>query len=172
MAIILKSPQRRRDDPRGCLHFPPSRADKRALIQWWAILMIALVFIIACGEPEEPVPTIDPDPPITEARAIDIAKDSLAEVIEDIEFAGYDQIRIRVGSMRLRKLQELTNSELYTPDSPRMQRQIWAVQVGGTFPNDSNPYRVEHGYGIVGVDAINGDIWLRARYDYEVLVEP
>ena len=71
--------------------------------------------------------------------------------------------------MRLRKLQELTKSDLYTPDSPRMQRQIWAVQVGGTFPNDPSPYRVEFGYGI---DAINGDIWLRARYDDEVLVEP
>ena len=69
--------------------------------------------------------------------------------------------------MRLRKLQELTNSDLYTPDSPRMQRQIWAVQVGGKFDNDPNPYTVPYGYGIVGVDAINGDIHLRARYDEE-----
>ena len=74
--------------------------------------------------------------------------------------------------MRLRKLQELTNSDLYTPDSPRMQRQIWAVQVGGKFDNDPNPYTVPYGYGIVGVDAINGDIHLRARYDEEVLVDP
>ena len=147
-------------------------ADTRALIQRWAIFMIAASFVIACGESEEPVPTIDPDPPITESQAIDIAKDSLTEVIEDIEFAGYDQIRIRVGSMRLRKLQELTKSDLYTPDSPRMQRQIWAVQVGGTFPNDPNPYIVEFGYGIVGIDATNGDIHLRARYDEEILVEP
>jgi len=148
------------------------QVDKRVLIQRWAILVVAFVFVIACGEPEEPVPTIDPDPPITEAQAIEIAKGSLAEVIEDIEFAGYDQIRIRVGSMRLRKLQELTKSDLYTPDSPRMQRQIWAVQVGGTFPDDLDPYRVPYGYGIVGIDAINGDIHLRARYDAEVLVEP
>ena len=148
------------------------QVDKRVLIQRWAILVIAVVFVIACGEPEEPVPTIDPDPPITEAQAIEIAKGSLAEVIEDIEFAGYDQIRIRVGSMRLRKLQELTKSDLYTLDSPRMQRQIWAVQVGGTFPDDLDPYRVPYGYGIVGIDAINGDIHLRARYDAEVLVEP
>ena len=148
------------------------QVDKRVLIQRWAILVIALAFTLACGEPEEPVPTIDPDPPISEAQAIDIAKASLAEVIEDIEFAGYEQIRIRVGSMRLRRLQELTNSDLYTPDSPRMQRQIWAVQVGGTFPDDLDPYRVPYGYGIVGIDAINGDIHLRARYDAEVLVEP
>ena len=148
------------------------QVDKRVLIQRWAILVVAVVFVIACGEPEEPVPTIDPDPPITEAQAIEIAKGSLAEVIEDIEFAGYDQIRIRVGSMRLRKLQELTKSDLYTPDSPRMQRQIWAVQVGGTFSDDLDPYRVPYGYGIVGIDAINGDIHLRARYDAEVLVEP
>ena len=94
------------------------------------------------------------------------------EVIEDIEFAGYEQIRVRVGNMRLSYLQELTNSELYSPDSPRMQRQIWAIQIGGTFPNDPDPYRVDHGYGIVGIDAINGDIWLRARYDREILVEP
>ena len=148
------------------------QVDKRVLIQRWAILLVAVVFVIACGEPEEPVPTIDLDPPITEARAIEIAKGSLAEVIEDIEFAGYDQIRIRIGSMRLRKLQELTESDLYTPDSPRMQRQIWAVQIGGTFPDDLDTYRVPFGYGIVGIDAINGDIWLRARYDAEVLVEP
>lgn len=135
-------------------------------------LLLAIVFAIGCGEPEEPLPTINPDPPISESQAIDIAKASLAEVIEDIEFAGYDQIRIRVGSMRLRKLQELTKSDLYTPDSPRMQQQIWAVQVGGTFPNDTAPYRVPHGYGIVGIDAINGDIHLRARYDDEVLIEP
>ena len=154
------------------LAFMVLRADKRALIQRWAIPMIAALLIIACGEPEEPVPTIDPDPPITEAQAIEIAEASLIEVIEDIEFAGYEQIRVRVGVMRLRKLQELTKSDLYTPDSPRMQRQIWAVQIGGKFDTDPNPYRVPYGYGIVGIDAINGDIWLRARYDDEVLVEP
>ena len=120
--------------------------------------MLSCSFVIACGKSEEPVPTIDPDPPITEAQAIEIAKGSLAEVIEDIEFAGYEQIRIRVGSMRLRRLQELTKSDLYTLDSPRMQRQIWAVQIGGKFDDDPDPYIVPFGYGVVGVDAINGDI--------------
>ncbi len=138
----------------------------------WATLFLTVAFAIACTAQEDPAPTIDPDPPITESQAIDIAKASLAEVIEDIEFAGYDQIRIRVGIMRLRKLQELTKSDLYTPDSPRMQRQIWAVQVGGKFDTDPNPYTVPFGYGIVGIDATNGDIHLRARYDDEVLVEP
>ena len=150
-----------------------TRAGGRASIVWWVVCLIAVLsFVVACGESEELVPTIDPDPPVSEAQAIEIAKASLTEVIEDIEFAGYEQIRIRVGSMRLRKLQELTKSDLYTPDSPRMQRQIWAVQVGGTFPDDLDPYRVPYGYGIVGIDAINGDIHLRARYDAEVLVEP
>ena len=135
---------------------------------WLAMLMA----VVACSDSNEPIPTLDPDPPLTQAQAIEIAKTSLAEVIEDIEFAGYDQIRIRVGNMRLSYLQELTESDLYSPDSPRMQRQIWAVQVGGTFPDDPEPYRVPFGYGIVGVDAINGDIWLRARYDKEILVEP
>ena len=148
------------------------RVDNRASFIRWAIIPMVIAVIAACGEQGEPVPTLDPDPPITESEAIEIAKASLAEVIEDIEFAGYDQIRVRVGTMRLRKLQELTQSDLYTPDSPRMQRQIWAVQVGGTFEGDSDPYRVDHGYGVVGVDAMNGDIWLRARYDWEILVEP
>lgn len=148
------------------------RADKHALIQWRPILIVAVVFVAACGEPEEVAPTLDPNPPITRDEAISIAKASLAEVIEDIEFAGYEKIRIRVGNMRLRYLQELTKSDLYSPDSPRRLRQIWAVQVGGKFDDDPNPYRVPFGYGIVGVDAINGDIWLRARYDAEVLVEP
>ena len=148
-----------------------TRADKRVSSLMLAAFLTLLVFSVACSEPEEPIPTLDPDPPITQAEAIEIAQASLAEVIEDIEFAGYEKIRIRVGNMRLRYLQELTDSELYSPDSPRMLRQIWAIQVGGTFPDDPNPYRVPHGYGIVGIDAINGDIWLRARYDAEVLVE-
>ena len=147
------------------------RADKHVSSLMLAAFLTLLVFSVACSEPEEPIPTLDPDPPITQAEAIEIAQASLAEVIEDIEFAGYEKIRIRVGNMRLRYLQELTDSELYSPDSPRMLRQIWAIQVGGTFPDDPNPYRVPHGYGIVGIDAINGDIWLRARYDAEVLVE-
>ena len=148
-----------------------TRADKRVSSLMLAAFLTLLVFSVACSEPEQPIPTLDPDPPITQAEAIEIAQASLAEVIEDIEFAGYEKIRIRVGNMRLRYLQELTNSELYSPDSPRMLRQIWAIQVGGTFPDDPNPYRVPHGYGIVGIDVINGDIWLRARYDAEVLVE-
>ncbi len=148
------------------------RADKHVSRLMLAAFLTLLVFSVACSEPEEPIPTLDPDPPITQAEAIEIAQASLVEVIEDIEFAGYEKIRIRVGNMRLRYLQELTNSELYSPDSPRMLRQIWAIQVGGTFPDDPNPYRVPHGYGIVGIDVINGDIWLRARYDKEILVEP
>ena len=148
------------------------RADKRVwrivLSVWMAIGLV----IAACSDPKELIPTLDPAPPLSQAEAIEIAKASLAEVIEDIEFAGYEQVRIRVGNMRLSYLQELTESDLYSPDSPRMQRQIWAVQVGGTFPDDPEPYRVPFGYGIVGVDAINGDIWLRARYDKEILVEP
>ena len=148
-----------------------TRVDKRVSIALCLALSV-FALVIACSDAKEPPPTLDPDPPLSESEAIDIAKDSLVEVIEDIEFAGYDQIRVRVGNMRLSYLQELTNSDLYSPDSPRMQRQIWAIQIGGTFPNDPNPYRVDHGYGVVGIDAINGDIWLRARYDKEILVEP
>lgn len=151
---------------------PRTRTERRAWTLIHAFWFALLLAIVACSDSKDPIPTLDPDPPLTEAEAIEIAKASLAEVIEDIEFAGYDQIRIRVGNMRLSYLQELTESDLYSPDSPRMQRQIWAVQVGGTFPDDPNPYRVDHGYGVVGVDAINGDIWLRARYDKEILVEP
>lgn len=138
-------------------------------------IVIAAAFVIACGESSPPPPTLNPDLanlPITQSRAIEIAKSSLSEVIEDIEFAGYEDIRVRVGNMRLSYLQELTNSDLYSPDSPRMQRQIWAIQIGGTFPTDPRPYAVPYGYGIVGVDVINGDIHLRARYDQEILVEP
>lgn len=148
------------------------RADKRAVLIRTVALFLTFMFVVACGESDEPLATFDPDPPLSEAQAIEIAKASLDEVIQDIEFAGYDQIRIRVGTMRLRRLQELTNSDIYTADSPRMQRQIWAVQVGGKFDNDPEPYTVRFGYGIVGIDAINGDIHLRARYDAEVLVDP
>ncbi len=149
-----------------------TRTERRAWALIHAFWFALLLAVVACSDSKDPIPTLDPDPPLTEAEAIEIAKASLAEVIEDIEFAGYDQIRIRVGNMRLSYLQELTESDLYSPDSPRMQRQIWAIQVGGTFPDDPNPYRVDHGYGVVGVDAINGDIWLRARYNKEILVEP
>ena len=149
-----------------------TRSERRAGKFIHAFCLALALTVVACSDSEEPIPTLDPDPPLSQAEAIEIAKASLAEVIEDIEFAGYEQIRIRVGNMRLSYLQELTESELYSPDSPRMQRQIWAVQVGGRFPDDPEPYRVPFGYGIVGVDAINGDIWLRARYDKEILVEP
>lgn len=152
-----------------------TRADKHVYLAMWTVLSIALTLTLAlsCTASDKPVPpTLTLDPPLKQSEAIDIAKASLNAVIEDIEFAGYEQIRVRVGVMRLSKLQELTKSELYSPDSPRMQRQIWAVQIGGTFPDDANPYRVDHGYGVVGVDAINGDIHLRARYDQEILVEP
>ena len=149
-----------------------TRTERRAWKIVYAFSMVLMLVAVACSDSEEPVPTLDPDPPLSQAEAIEIAKASLSEVIEDIEFAGYDQIRIRVGNMRLSYLQELTKSDLYSPDSPRMQRQVWAVQVGGRFPDDPEPYRVPFGYGIVGVDAINGDIWLRARYDKEILVEP
>ncbi len=135
-------------------------------------LTISIVALACSSDPEDIPPTLDPEPPITESQAIDIAKASLTEVMDDIEFAGYDQIRIRTGIMRLRRLQELTNSDLYTPDSPRMQRQIWAIQIGGKFETDPIPYTVPFGYGIVGIDAVNGDIHLRARYDQEILVEP
>ncbi len=148
------------------------RTEKRAWKSFPTFWLALALMVAACSDPKEPVPTLDPDPPLTQAQAIEIAKASLAKVIEDIEFAGYEQIRIRVGNMRLSYLQELTESDLYSPDSPRMQRQIWAVQVGGRFPDDPEPYRVPFGYGVVGVDAINGDIWLRARYDKEILVEP
>ena len=144
-----------------------ARADKYACIG----LIILASFVTACGGAEVVEPTLDPDPPITQAQAVSIAKESLAEVIEDIEFAGYERIRIRVGNMRLRYLQELTNSDLYSPDSPRMLRQIWAIQIGGKFDDDPAPYTVPYGYGVVGIDVINGDIWLRARYDKEILVE-
>ena len=151
---------------------PPTRTESRAWKFIHAFWLVLALMVAACSDPKEPVPTLDPDPPLTQAQAIEIAKASLAEVIEDIEFAGYEQVRIRVGNMRLSYLQELTESDLYSPDSPRMQRQIWAVQVGGRFPDDPEAYRVPFGYGIVGVDAINGDILLRARYDKEILVEP
>ena len=149
-----------------------TRTERRAWKFIHAFWLVLALTVVACSDPKEPVPTLDPDPPLTQAEAIEIAKASLAEVIEDIEFAGYEQVRIRVGNMRPSYLQELTESDLYSPDSPRMQRQIWAVQVGGRFPDDPEPYRVPFGYGVVGVDAINGDIWLRARYDKEILVEP
>ena len=148
-----------------------ARADKYACI---SLLIVTISFTaLACtNTPEDIPPTFDPEPPISESQAIDIAKASLDEVIQDIEFAGYDQIRVRTGMMRLRRLQELTQSDLYTPDSPRMQRQIWAIQIGGKFDTDPLPYTVPFGYGIVGIDAVNGDIHLRARYDKEILVEP
>ena len=117
-------------------------------------------------------PTLDPDPPVTEEEAIEIAKDQHEDLLETINFYGHDQVRIRTGSMLLRGLQELTGAELFTEGSPRLDRQIWAVQIGGNFGVHDDPYTIRNGYGIVGVDAQNGDIWLRARYNREILVNP
>lgn len=148
-----------------------SRRVRLTRVATWLPVAVAIVLGFACGDSLVD-PTIDPDPPITEDEAIEIAKAALFQIVQEIEFYGYEKMKVRVGAMSLRRLQELTESDLYTPDSPRMRRQIWAVQIGGTFDDDPNPYPVEFGYGIVGVDAENGDIWLRARYDREILVEP
>ena len=138
-----------------------------------AVLVAAVV--LACGEgggASVVEPTLDPDPPVTEEEAIEIAKDQHEDLLETINFYGHDQIRIRTGSMLLRGLQELTGAELFTEGSPRLDRQIWAIQIGGNFGEHDVPYTIRNGYGIVGVDAQNGDIWLRARYNREILVNP
>ncbi len=116
-------------------------------------------------------PTPVPNPMISESEAIDIGKAQLAAILREIDAAGYENARIRVGAMRLGRLQELTESDIYSDDSPRLNRQIWAVQIGGAFPGDVRAYDITYGYGIVGIDAENGDIWLRARYDHEILVD-
>ena len=135
----------------------------------------ALTLAMSCGDdaaaPAD-VPTINPDPLLTEQEAIEIAKDQHEELLESINFYGHSQVKIRTGSMLMRDLQELTGTELFTEDSPRLNRQIWAVQIGGNFGDHDVQYNIRNGYGIVGIDAQNGDIWLRARYNREILVNP
>ena len=135
----------------------------------------ALTVAMSCGDetatPAD-VPTINPDPLLTEQEAIEIAKDQHEELLESINFYGHSQVKIRTGSMLMRDLQELTGTELFTEDSPRLNRQIWAVQIGGNFGDHDVPYNIRNGYGIVGIDAQNGDIWLRARYNREILINP
>ena len=135
----------------------------------------ALTVAMSCGDDNAApadVPTINPDPLLTEQEAIEIAKDQHEELLESINFYGHSQVKIRTGSMLMRDLQELTGTELFTEDSPRLNRQIWAVQIGGNFGDHDVAYNIRNGYGIVGIDAENGDIWLRARYNREILVNP
>ncbi len=147
------------------------RAGNRWLLLLTVALSAATIVGLACGNssPSNQEP-LDPNPTVSEDDAIEIAKIYLDELRQEIDFAGYERLRVRIGAMRLRELQELTDSNLYSEDSPRLDRQIWAVQIGGTFPDDTRPYTIPFGYGIVGIDAENGDIWLRARYDHEILV--
>lgn len=148
----------------------------RAFVATVATIAALTVTLAACGNddaaPASNVPTINPDPLLTEQEAIEIAKDQHEELLESINFYGHSQVKIRTGSMLLRDLQELTGAELFTTDSPRLNRQIWAVQIGGNFGDHDVPYNIRNGYGIVGIDAANGDIWLRARYNREILVNP
>ena len=142
-----------------------------------AIATVAvLAVVMSCGDdgtaPAADVPTLNPDPPLTEQEAIEIAKEEHEELLESINFYGHQQVKIRTGSMLMRDLQELTGTELFTEDSPRLNRQIWAVQIGGNFGDHDVPYDIRNGYGIVGIDAENGDIWLRARYNREILINP
>ena len=46
------------------------------------------------------------------------------------------------------------------------------MQIGGNFGDHDVAYNIRNGYGIVGIDAQNGDIWLRARYNREILINP
>ncbi len=135
--------------------------------------VLASAVIMACGDSlsSRVWPTPIPNPTISESEAIEIGKSQLAAVLREIDAAGYENARVRVGAMRLGRLQELTESDIYSEDSPRLYRQIWAVQIGGAFPGDVRPYDIPYGFGIVGIDAENGDIWLRARYDHEILVD-
>ncbi len=141
-----------------------------------AIATVAvLAVVMSCGgDGTAPldVPTLNPDPPLTEQEAIEIAKEEHEDLLESINFYGHQQVKIRTGSMLMRDLQELTGTELFTEDSPRLDRQIWAVQIGGNFGEHDVPYDIRNGYGIVGIDAENGDIWLRARYNREILINP
>ena len=142
-----------------------------------AIATVAVsAVVMSCGDdgtaPAADVPTLNPDPPLTEQEAIEIAKEEHEELLESINFYGHQQVKIRTGSMLMRDLQELTGTELFTEDSPRLDRQIWAVQIGGNFGEHDVPYDIRNGYGIVGIDAENGDIWLRARYNREILINP
>ena len=145
-------------------------------------LLIVAIITTSCnsGNTEnKPVATLDPDPPISETKAIEIAREQLESILNEIEASEYGDARIRIGSMRLRQLQELTKSDLYSDDSPRLERQIWAVQIDADWSRqidvdlsrDPEPYSIPYGYGIVGIDAQNGDIWLRARYDHEILTQ-
>ena len=141
------------------------------------VAAMCLVASLACGgggseSPAQPLPTLDPDPPFGEQQAIEVAKDQHSQLLDSINFYGHTQVRIRTGSMLLRELQQLTGTELFSEGSPRLNRQIWAVQIGGNFGDHDEPYTIEKGYGIVGIDAQNGDIWLRARYDNEILLNP
>lgn len=142
-----------------------------------ASLLIVAIITTSCniGNTENrPVATLDPDPPISESKAMEIAREQLESILNEIEASEYGDARIRIGSMSLRKLQELTQSDLYSDDSPRLERQIWAVQIDADWPRDTRdtrPYSIPYGYGIVGIDAENGDIWLRARYDHEILTQ-
>ena len=142
-----------------------------------AIATVAvLAVVMSCGDdrtaPAADVPTLNPDPPLTEQEAIEIAKEEHEDLLESINFYGHQQVKIRTGSMLMRDLQELTGTELFTEDSPRLDRQIWAVQIGGNFGDHDVQYDIRNGYGIVGIDAENGDIWLRARYNREILINP
>ena len=138
-----------------------------------ASLLVAAIITTSCSDNTEnrPVSTLDPDPPISETKAIEIAREQLESILNEIEASEYGDARIRIGSMRLRRLQELTQSDLYSDDSPRLERQIWAVQIDADWSRNPKPYSIPYGYGVVGIDAENGDIWLRARYDHEILTQ-
>lgn len=138
------------------------------------LVVLTLSSVISCSGDsagQSPQPTIDPEPPISESQAIKIAREQLESVLDEIDAYGYGDARIRIGQMRLRKLQDLTESDLYSEESPRLDRQIWAVQIDAAWEHADIPYAIPFGYGVVGIDAINGDIWLRGRFDREILVE-
>ncbi len=149
-----------------------------ARLSLWIVLLLAccpsVMMLFSCdsrASTPSAEPTLDPEPLISELAAIEIAKEQLASILEDVDDYGYETAQIRVGEMHLRKLQTLTDSDLYSEDSPRLNRQIWAIQIDAHWPHDSNPYTIPFGYGIVGIDALNGDIWLRGRFDRPILVE-
>ncbi len=81
-------------------------------------------------------------------------------------------IGIRSNGVRLTRPEAMMSQGSISPDPPINQRinRFHDHQQRRTL--NTRPYTVPYGYGIVDIDAVNGDIRLRARYDKEILVEP
>ena len=136
---------------------------------WPGMLLTALMaglLAAACSSSDGPGDFSEP-PLISEEEAIGLAQNRFQSFIDRQIAQGRVSAVVTVRPMRLRTLQDLMNSAVYGPTSRLLDREIWAVQIGGNFPG--RPETGDNPVAVIGIDTQDGATLIRGTFDQEIL---